>query len=85
VSTLTKLSLRELRAIRLVAHGLSTAEIAKRAKAAPSSIDVYLASAQRKLGLHRRTQLVLWALKVGLVHLEDIKLPSAAKKSEVEQ
>lgn len=84
-TTTTKLTLRELRAIRMVAHGLGTDEIAKRAGCAPSSIDVYLASAQRKLGLQRRTQLVLWALKVGMVKLEKIELPKRAEKSEVTQ
>lgn len=82
-ATTTKLTLRELRAIRMVAHGMSTDEIAKKAGCAPSSIDVYLASAQRKLGLQRRTQLVLWALKVGMVKLEKVNLPT--KKSEVAQ
>lgn len=65
---------------------MSSVEIAKRMRIAPSSVDVYLAHAQHALGLHRRTQVVIYALKVGLVCLEDIELPGQqAKKSEVTQ
>lgn len=82
---MTALTPREIEVVKACAHGLDSFEIAYRLACSPKSIDVYLFTIQRKLGLQRRTHIVIYALKTGLVRLEDIELPRQAEKSEVTQ
>jgi DNA-binding CsgD family transcriptional regulator len=58
-ATLQKLSASERRVALLIAKGLSNSEIAKRICRSPRTVEFQLGSIYRKLGLSRRTQLVI--------------------------
>ena len=61
------LSPREAEVVALIARGLSNQEIAERAHVSINSIKTYIRSAYQKIGVERRTQVVLWALANGFV------------------
>jgi NarL family two-component system response regulator LiaR len=56
------LSPREVQLLRLVAQGLSNADIATEMTVSVNSVKSYIRSAYRKIGVTRRTQAVLWTL-----------------------
>ena len=62
---------RELEVLRLVAQGLSTQEIAKRLVITEATARTHVSNVLSKLHLSSRTQAVLYALREGLVSLED--------------
>lgn len=76
------LSRREIQVAALVAHGLSNKEIADRLGFKEQTAHVHVANILRELGLQRRTQVAIWALKEGLVCLDSIELPELPKKAE---
>lgn len=76
------LSRREIQVACLVAHGLSNKEIADHLGLKEQTAHVHVANILRELGLQRRTQVAIWALKEGLVCLDSIELPERAKKNE---
>ena len=57
------LSPREAEIVALIARGLSNQEIAERAFLSTNTIKSYIRTAYRKMGVERRTQAVLWAMK----------------------
>jgi DNA-binding CsgD family transcriptional regulator len=74
------LSRRETEALRLLALGHSDMEIAHAMSIQRTSVHWHICNVKDKLGLRERTQLVLCALKIGLVELSDIEL--SIKKEE---
>lgn len=60
------LSSRELHVLHLIAHGLSNQEIADAVFLSINSVKTYIRSAYRKIGVTRRAQAVVWALRHGL-------------------
>lgn len=76
---------REIEAVQMCARGYGSVEIAACLVCSPKSVDVYLYSALRKLGLQRRTQLVIYAHQEGWVDLDGVELPGLLKESEVAQ
>jgi two-component system, NarL family, response regulator LiaR len=62
------LSPREAEIVALIALGLSNQEIAERAFVSMNTIKSYIRSADRKMGVTRRPQAVLWALQNGFQH-----------------
>ncbi len=62
---------RELEVLRLVARGLSTQEIAEQLAITEATARTHVSNLLSKLQLSSRTQAVLYALREGLVSLED--------------
>lgn len=82
------LSRREVQVAQFVTYGLSNQEIADRLGIKRDTVHCHVANILRTLGYARRTQVAIWALKEGLVSLENIELPelvTLAEKSEVTQ
>lgn len=59
------LSARESEVLALIAQGLSNQEVAARAYLSINSVKTYIRSAYRKIGVQRRSQAVLWAVRHG--------------------
>lgn len=65
---------REREVLRQVALGLSNREIASTLVVTPETVKSHVASILSKLGLESRTQVIIYALKHGLVTLEEFDL-----------
>jgi non-specific serine/threonine protein kinase len=61
------LSAREVEILRLVAIGLTNAEVAKEVFLSPRTVDWHLGSIYRKLGFHSRTEAASFAVAHGLL------------------
>jgi NarL family two-component system response regulator LiaR len=59
------LSPREAEVVALITQGLSNQEIADRAFLSINSVKTYIRSAYRKVGVTKRTQVVIWAIDNG--------------------
>ena len=65
--TVTVLTGRELDVLKLVAQGLSNAEIARRLVLSEHTVHRHLANILRKLGLSSRAAAAAWGVRTGLV------------------
>jgi two-component system response regulator NreC len=66
-SRLKELSSREREVLALTAEGFSSREIGKKLFISPKTVDTYRSRIMEKLGLSHRSELVRFALKVGLL------------------
>ncbi len=64
---LNDLSTREQEVLALTAEGFSSREIGKKLFISPKTVDTYRSRIMDKLGLNHRSELVRFALKVGLL------------------
>lgn len=64
---LRELSAREREVLALTAEGFSSSEIGEKLFISPKTVDTYRARIMQKLGLNHRSELVRFALKVGLL------------------
>lgn len=62
-----KLSARETEALKLTAAGHSSSEIGPQLGVSPKTVDTYRGRIMQTLGLHRRSELVTFALHHGLL------------------
>jgi len=69
---LSDLSQRERDVLKLIALGLSNAEIATKLFISPHTVKNHVSNIYRKLGIDDRTQVALIALRLGLVSLDHI-------------
>ncbi|WP_258361002.1 response regulator [Moorella sulfitireducens] len=67
----TELTDREMEVLRLAAEGLTNAEIARRLFISIKTVQAHRANLMQKLGLHDRVDLVKYAIKKGILKLED--------------
>jgi len=67
-----ELSPREMEVLRHIAFGLTNREIAERMFLGEETVKTHVGRVLAKLGLQHRTQLVAYALKQGLVSLEEL-------------
>ncbi len=67
VSTLTE---RESEVLALVAEGLLNREIAEQLGISPKTVARHRENIMHKLGLHSRTELVKYAIKIGLIDID---------------
>jgi two-component system response regulator NreC len=65
--SLSELSPREREVLALTAEGFSSTEIGKKLFISPKTVDTYRSRIMVKLGLNHRSELVRFALKVGLL------------------
>jgi NarL family two-component system response regulator LiaR len=68
------LSEREREVLRCLALGHTNREIAEEMMISPETVKTHVGNIQAKLHLVHRTQAVVYALKYGLISLEDINL-----------
>jgi two-component system, NarL family, response regulator LiaR len=66
------LSAREMQVLRQIAFGLTNREIGERLVVGEETVKTHVGRILGKLGLQHRTQLVAYALKHGLVELEEL-------------
>jgi DNA-binding NarL/FixJ family response regulator len=66
-SRLRLLSSREREVLALTAEGFSSSEIGEKLFISPKTVDTYRARVMQKLGLTHRSELVRFALRVGLL------------------
>jgi DNA-binding NarL/FixJ family response regulator len=64
-----RLTPREKQILELIAKGNSNKEIAALLNLSVNTVAVHRANLMSALGIHRTTELVVWAVKKGLVHL----------------
>lgn len=64
---LRELSGREREVLALTAEGFSSSEIGKKLFISPKTVDTYRSRIMQKLGLNHRSELVRFALRVGLL------------------
>jgi two-component system response regulator NreC len=67
LADLHELSSREQEVLALTAEGFSSREIGKKLFISPKTVDTYRARIMEKLGLNHRSELVRFALRVGLL------------------
>jgi NarL family two-component system response regulator LiaR len=64
-----RLTPREKQILELAAQGKSNKIIASLLHVSENTVAVHRANLMAELGIHRTTDLILWAVKKGLVHL----------------
>lgn len=60
------LTRREVDVLGLLSRGLSVKECAQRLRRSPNTVDNHKSRLMKKLGLHRLSELILWAAREGL-------------------
>ena len=68
---LERLSPREREIITMVAQGMSNQSIGQKLFISDKTVKNYVTSIRRKLGLENRIQIALYAIKCGLVKLDN--------------
>lgn len=66
-----ELTAREREVLILIAEGLTNAEIAEELVISPKTVDSHRENIMRKLNLHSRIDLVKYAIKKGLIELDE--------------
>jgi len=68
---------RELATLRLASVGLSNTEIAKQMQISPRTVEHHRASVMQKLSLRSHSHLVLYAMRRGMIHMDEGEASSA--------
>jgi len=62
---------REREVLQMASEGLSTSEIAKKLSISPRTAELHRGRMMNKMGLHNQTELIRYALKRGILPLDD--------------
>jgi DNA-binding NarL/FixJ family response regulator len=65
------LTTREREVLQMAAEGSSASEIAKRLSISPRTAEIHRGRMMNKLGLHNQTELIRYALKRGILSMQD--------------
>jgi DNA-binding NarL/FixJ family response regulator len=79
-NTLTPLRIKIL---RLIAQGLSDPDIAARLNRKCSTIKSHIQTIRKQLHIHDRRSLTIYALKAGLISLDEIEMPNDCAEKEM--
>lgn len=71
------LSDRELQVLSLVAHGYTSAEIAKQIFVGVKTVETYRSRSAEKLGLRTRSEVIRFAVQMGLLSPETMESESS--------
>lgn len=74
------LSQREVEVMRGLAEGKTFGAIADALEISEHTVANHMWHARKRLGLAKNVQLIVYALKVGLIRLEDIELPGKGEE-----
>ena len=69
---------RQAQVLRLAANGHQTVDIARALRISTDGVNTLLAAAYRNLGARDRTQAVAVAIRLGLIQLDEIRVPGKA-------
>jgi DNA-binding NarL/FixJ family response regulator len=61
---------REREILQMAAEGLTTSAIAKRLSISPRTAELHRSRMMDKLGLHSQTELIIYALKRGILSID---------------
>ncbi|RMF37384.1 MAG: DNA-binding response regulator [Chloroflexi bacterium] len=70
-SRYNSLTLREKEVLRLAAEGKTTREMAEILHLSPKTVEKHRSSMMRKLGLHNLSELIRYAIRKGLIEVEE--------------
>ncbi len=62
---------REREVLQMASEGLTTSDIAKRLSISPRTVELHRGKMMNKLGLHNQTELIRYALKRGILPIDD--------------
>lgn len=62
---------REREVLQMAAEGMTTADIAKRLSLSPRTVELHRGRMMNKLGLHSQTDLIRYALKRGILSMDE--------------
>lgn len=65
------LTTREREVMQLAAEGLSNSDISARLCISPRTVEIHRANMMRKLGLHGKAELILFAVRQGFLNVDD--------------
>ena len=57
--------------MQLAAEGLSNSDISARLCISPRTVEIHRANMMRKLGLHGKAELILFAVRQGFLNVDD--------------
>jgi len=75
-TAVNELSKREVEVLELLTRGLCNRDIADRLYISEATVRSHVSSILRKLGVESRTQAALFALRAGVVRVEDLEMPT---------
>ncbi|MFC1683217.1 response regulator [Candidatus Zixiibacteriota bacterium] len=76
-----QLTFRERQILKLIAEGWASAKIAEHLHISPRTVETHRTNIMQKLKLHKVADLVKYAIRRGLVHVEPFKLEDLDKKT----
>lgn len=72
----------QTKVIRYIARGYSDVEIAEAVQVSVATVFKHVANIHKRLRLYRRSQLAIYALKSGLISLDNIELPGYCEEKQ---
>lgn len=77
----TAVTSRQAQVLRLAANGHQVTDIARALRISTDTVNSLMQAAYRNLGVRDRTQAVAVAIRLGLIQLDEIKVPARRKEA----